>query len=77
MISLSGRILMLSQSPWGMQCVTTIKYSVLVNGVLIDNFTPSREIRQEDSISPYLFLLGVEGLSALLLDAESRGRLQG
>jgi hypothetical protein len=53
-----------------MRCVTSVSLSVRVNGVLIESFRPSRGIRQDDPISPYLFLLCVEGLSCLL---KSRG----
>ena len=55
---------------WIMQCVTTVAYSVLVNGVPVGNIKPSRGIRQGDSLSPYLFILCVEGLNALFHHAE-------
>ena len=47
-------------------CVETASFSVRVNGVLSENFIPSRGIRQADPISPYLFLLCSEGLTCLL-----------
>ena len=50
---------------WIMQCVTTVTYSILVNGVPMGNIRPSKGIRQGDPLLPYLFILCAEGLSAL------------
>lgn len=47
-----------------MSCVTTATYSMIVNGNPVGKFSPSRGIRQGDPISPYLFLLCAENLSA-------------
>ncbi|GLT35476.1 hypothetical protein SLA2020_099250 [Shorea laevis] len=60
-----------------MMCVCTVEYSVLINGCPTKKFTPSRGIRQGDPLSPFLFLLCAEGLSALLSRAISRGELKG
>ena len=60
-----------------MSCVTTPSFSILVNGKPYGMIQPSRGIRQGDPISPYLFLLCVEGLTALLNKAESEGRIKG
>ena len=60
-----------------MACVTTVSLSVLVNGERTEEFKPSRGIRQGDPISPYLFLLAVEGLSCLLRHAGSNENAKG
>jgi hypothetical protein len=49
-----------------MQCVESVSFSVRMNGQYSEYFRPSRGIRQGDPISPYLFLLCSEGLSAML-----------
>jgi hypothetical protein len=49
-----------------MKCVTSVTFSVKVNGALSPPFKPTRGIRQGDPISPYLFLLCAEGLTCML-----------
>lgn len=60
-----------------MTCVSSFCYSVLINGVPFGNFTPSRGIRQDDSLSPYLFLLCAEVLSQPLDRAQFLQNFQG
>lgn len=48
-----------------MDMVSSVRLSVLINGSLSPSFLPSRGIRQGDPISPVLFAIATEGLSAL------------
>lgn len=55
----------------------SIQYSILVNGNPGETFTPSRRLRQGDSLSSYLFLICVEGFSSLMDKAKRQGELKG
>lgn len=60
-----------------MNCVLSVSFSVKVNGVVSRSFRPKRGIRQSDLLSPYLFILCVEGLLALLKEGLERGCFKG
>ncbi|KAA3464145.1 reverse transcriptase [Gossypium australe] len=60
-----------------MKCVSTVSYSVNINGNRGKHFYPSRGLRQGDPLSPYLFLICSEGLSALIRQAVGAGSFQG
>ena len=60
-----------------MECITTVSYSILVNGKPKGMITPSRGLRQGDHLSPYLFLFCAERLNALLRNAAVGGAIQG
>ncbi|KAL9679552.1 hypothetical protein QQ045_017417 [Rhodiola kirilowii] len=58
---------------WILACVTSVKFSVLVNGSLEGYFGSRRGLRQGDPMSPYLFTLVMEVLSRLLVKLASSG----
>lgn len=60
-----------------MSCVRNVKFIVLFENELLGPIIPQRGLRQGDPLSPYLFILCVEGLSELLQHREMSGRLHG
>ena len=52
-----------------MHCITSVTYSILVNGAAYGNITPT--------ISPYLFLLCADGFSSLILDVARNHKISG
>ena len=60
-----------------MRCMITISYAFNINGRPRGHIIPTRGIRQGDPLSPYLFLLCAEGLSALIKSSVESGSLEG
>jgi len=60
-----------------MKCVTTVSFSILINGQAIDAFIPQRGLRQGDPLYPYLFILCVEVLYDLLTKGQKEGSFHG
>ena len=62
---------------WIMECISTVQYSLLVNGSPFKPFHPSRGLRQGDPISHYLFLFCANILSLALTREENQKNLKG
>ncbi|RVW23312.1 LINE-1 reverse transcriptase-like [Vitis vinifera] len=62
---------------WMWSCVSSAKFSILVNGVPAGFFPSTRGLRQGDPLSPYLFVMGMEVLDVLIRRAVEGGYLSG
>ena len=60
---------------WIKWCVSTARFSVLINGTSSGFIQSSRGLRQGDPISPYLFVVVMEALSCLVKRAVNGGFL--
>ncbi|XP_070005716.1 uncharacterized protein [Nicotiana sylvestris] len=56
---------------WIKFSLTTVKYSVLINRSPVGFVSPQKGIRQGDPLSPFLFIIAMEGLSKMLDKARS------
>ena len=57
-----------------MGCLSSANFALLVNGISSNFFPASRGIRQG---CPLLFIIVIEGLSLLIEDAQTNGRIKG
>eukprot|EP00253_Pinus_taeda_P028911 PITA_28911 len=60
-----------------MALVTTPSFYILLNGSPSKTFKPSRGLRQGDPLSPFLFILMMEGLGNAIKYSKEEGRIQG
>jgi hypothetical protein len=62
---------------WIKQCISTARFSVLINGAPCGYFGSSRGVRQGDPLSPFLFDLVIEAFSRMIGAIISRGLITG
>jgi hypothetical protein len=60
-----------------MRCVSTVSFSILVNGQPSPSFKPHRGIRQGDHLSPYLFILCADVFSGMLTRSQNQSLTHG
>ncbi|WMV36298.1 hypothetical protein MTR67_029683 [Solanum verrucosum] len=58
---------------WVKFCISTVKFSILVNGGPEGFFNAQRGIRQGDPMSLFLFILAMEGLNSMVKVANTNG----
>ncbi len=60
-----------------MSCISSSSLEILVNSERLEDFSPSRGIRQGDPLSLYIFILCIEYLAYLIRDEADKGNWMG
>ena len=51
---------------WIKECITNSRFTIALNGSLVGYFPGGKGLRKGDPISPYLFVIAMEGFTRLL-----------
>jgi len=62
---------------WILALIKSTRFSILINGSPAYPFSPSQGIIQGDPLSPFLFVILMEGLSRLICKAKEEGKIKG
>lgn len=62
---------------WILALIKSSRFSILVNGAPSAPFTPTWGIRQGDPLSPFLFVILMEGLSRIIAKKKVEGSIKG
>lgn len=62
---------------WIEVCIKTVKFSILVNGEPVGFFESERGLRQGDPLSPFLFILAMEGFDSMMRIAAQNRWIRG
>lgn len=58
---------------WIKICISTVSFSILINGTPTGFFKAQRGLRQGDPLSPFLFVIVMEGLNNMIKSAKVNG----
>lgn len=60
-----------------MRYIGTVFYAIIVNGIPLELYQPTRGIKQGDPLSPYMFIICADALSDLISKAKGKGLIHG